>query len=246
MWDVALKSLAGGRLFGSTFGERAPRVLALHGWGRSHRDFSADLEGLDAIAVDLPGFGASPPPDRVIGAHGYAEIVAPVLSHFDRPPVVVGHSFGGRVAVALESDAPGSFAGMVLTGVPLVRRTSSSTPPLGYRLIKAANRLGLVSDERLEREKRSRGSTDYRSATGVMRDVLVTVVNESYERELAAIDVPVRLLWGENDTEVPVEVAERAMEILGERSTLDVVEGGGHLLPVTNPDRVRAEIEALL
>lgn len=243
---VALKSLAGGRLFGTACGQKPPRVLALHGWGRSHRDFSAALEGLDAIAVDLPGFGASPPPEAAIGAHGYAEIVASVLSHFDRPPVVVGHSFGGRVAVALESDAPGSFAGMVLTGVPLVMRAHTSKPPLGYRVVKAANRLGIVSDERLEREKRSRGSVDYRSATGVMRDVLVTAVNESYERELAAIDLPVRLLWGERDTEVPVEVAERAMEILGERASLSIVERGGHLLPVTDPDRVRAEIEALL
>ena len=58
--------------------------------------------------------------------------------------------------------------------------------------------------------------------------------------------LPVRLLWGENDTEVPVEVAERAMEILGERATLELVKGGGHLLPVTSPKRVRAEIEALL
>lgn len=243
---MALKSLAGGRLFGSTFGGEPSRVLALHGWGRSHRDFSAVLEGLDAVAVDLPGFGASPPPERAVGAHGYAELVAPVLSRFDRPPVVVGHSFGGRIAVALEADAPGSFAGMVLTGVPLVRRASSSRIPLGYRVIKAANRIGIVSDERLERERRSRGSADYRSATGVMRDVLVTVVNESYESELSTIDLPVRLLWGKNDTEVPVEVAERAMEILGKRSSLAIVEHGGHLLPVTDPDRVRAEIGAML
>ncbi len=244
---MALKALAGGQLFGSTFGRGSPSILALHGWGRSNRDFATMLEGLDAISLDLPGFGASPPPTSAVGAHGYADIVAPVLAHFDQPPIVLGHSFGGRVAVALEADAPGSFSGMLLTGVPLLRRVSSpSRPPIGYRIIRFANRVGLVSDERLEREKRSRGSADYRAASGVMRDVLVTVVNESYERELQGLDLPIRLLWGAEDVEVPPEIAERALEIMGERGSLVTVPGGGHLLPVTHAERVRSELEVLL
>jgi len=36
----------------------------------------------------------------VVGAEGYAELVSPILSEFDRPPVLVGHSFGGTVALA--------------------------------------------------------------------------------------------------------------------------------------------------
>lgn len=244
---MALKALAGGRLFGSVLGDGSPRVLALHGWGRSNRDFAAVLDGLDAISLDLPGFGATPPPDTAVGAHGYAELVAPVMAHFDRPPVVLGHSFGGRVAVALEADAPGTFSGMLLTGVPLLRRDSSpASPPIGYRIVRLANRIGLVSDERLEREKRSRGSADYRAASGVIRDVLVTVVNESYERELESLDLPVHLLWGAEDGEVPVEIAERALEIIGARGRLETVSDGGHLLPVTHADRVRSALEALL
>lgn len=244
---MALRALAGGRLFGSVFGDESPRVLALHGWGRSNRDFAAVLDGLDGISLDLPGFGATPPPDAAVGAHGYAELVAPVLDLFQQPPIVVGHSFGGRVAVALEADAPGTFSGMLLTGVPLLRRRSApAKPPIGYRLVRLANRLGVVSDERLEHEKRSRGSADYRAASGVMRDVLVTAVNESYEDELAGLDLPVRLLWGTEDSEVPTEIAERALEILGPRAELVTVPGGGHLLPVTHAARVRSELEVLL
>src|SRR3954452_16103169 len=88
-----------GRLFGARTGSGAPWVLALHGWQRTHRDFNRVLEGIDALALDLPGFGASPPPAEPWGSAEYAKALLPVLDGFDGPPVVLGHSFGGRVAV---------------------------------------------------------------------------------------------------------------------------------------------------
>ena len=57
-----LKTFAGGRLFGECYGQGTAWVLAFHGWMRSHRDFDEVLEGIEAIAVDLPGFGAAPAP----------------------------------------------------------------------------------------------------------------------------------------------------------------------------------------
>ncbi len=67
-----LRTFAAGRLFGSVTGSAAPRLLALHGWGRTHRDFDGVVapvgeEPLPAVAIDLPGFGASPPPTRCVG-----------------------------------------------------------------------------------------------------------------------------------------------------------------------------------
>ncbi len=242
---MALKAFAGGRLFGQRHGSEPPDVLALHGWGRNHADFDAVLDGAQAIALDLPGFGASPPPPVPTGAYGYADMIIDVLEEFEQPPVVVAHSFGGRVAVALESEVPGSFSAMVLTGVPLLRRESGAKPSLGYRLIRAAHRVGLVSDERMEREKRNRGSADYRAATGVMRDVLVTAVNESYEHELTELDLPVSLVWGANDTDVPLWVPERALQLLRERATLEVIADAGHFVPTTHPEALRSAIEAL-
>ncbi|NIS30326.1 MAG: hypothetical protein GWN07_08695, partial [Actinobacteria bacterium] len=69
--------------------------------------------------------------------------------------------------------------------------------------MRAAHRAGLVSDARMEAWRRRRGSADYRSASGVMRDVLVTVVNESYEEALGRIEGPVELVWGRGDVDVP-------------------------------------------
>lgn len=79
-----------------------------------------------------------------------------------------------------------------------------------------------------------------------MRDILVRSVNESYEAELSQLDLPVHLLWGETDSEVPVAVAHAAKEILGESATIEVIEGVGHHIPLNSPERLRSVVVAML
>lgn len=239
---MALRSFADGAIFAEVYGSGPATVLALHGWGRRGKDFAETLRGLSGIAPDLPGFGASPAPGAVIGADAYADIVAGILDCFDEPPVLVGHSFGGRVAVCLAARYPDRVGDLVLTGVPLIRLETRKRPPAIYRLVRWLNTVGLVSDERIEREKKRRGSADYRAADGVMRDILVKVVNESYEGQLGRIDNRVHLLWGADDDEVPVSVAEAASALLSD-SKLEVLPGVGHFVPLQAPDELRRAIQ---
>lgn len=240
-----LTSFASGRLFGAVHGSGPPSVLALPGWARTHRDFDATLRGLDAVALDLPGFGATPPPAEAMGAAGYAEAVAAVLDEVGAPVVVLGHSFGGRVAVHLAAAHAPRVRGLVLTGVPLVRVGGRARrPPPAFRLARALHRLGVVGDARMEALRRRFGSADYRHAEEVMRAVLVRVVHESYEEQLGAVTCPAELVWGDDDAEVPVAVAEAALALLP-GATLTTVAGAGHLTPLTAPGAVRAAIERL-
>lgn len=218
-------------------------MLALHGWGRSHSDFDAVLtglvgmhEGAGAVALDLPGFGASPAPPAPCGAAGYAELVRPVLGECSPRVVLVGHSFGGRIAVELAARFPETVSALVLCGVPLLRRTDrrGARPALRYRIGRGLHRCGLLGEGTMERMRQRYGSADYRRATGVMRDVLVTAVNETYEDQLGRISQPVELVWGRQDDEVPVEIAERAARLLTDPQ-LTVLEGVGHDVPTEAP-----------
>lgn len=235
-----LRAFADGRLFGAVSGSGRPSVLALHGWARSSADFAATLDGLDSVALDLPGFGAAPPPPEPWGAAAYAAAVADVLPELAGPVVVIGHSFGGRVAVHLAASHPDAVAGLVLTGAPLVRRPGAvaKKPALAYRAGRALHKRGLFPESRMEALRRRYGSRDYLAATGVMRGVHVKVVNETYEDQLAAVACPVELVWGDDDAEVPVAVAEAARELLA-GARLTVVPGAGHLTPLTAPGALR-------
>lgn len=101
----------------------------------------------------------------------------------------------------------------------------------------------------MERRRRRHGSADYRAVTGVMREILVQVVNESYEEELAGLGLPVHLLWGADDREVPVEVAERVRTLIetgGAPVELEILDGIGHHVPVRAPEATRRAVDQML
>jgi pimeloyl-ACP methyl ester carboxylesterase len=243
---TVLQSFCQGRLFAERTSPAPAEVIGLHGWARSREDLAGPLAGLNALAIDLPGFGASPEPPQAWGSEGYAAMIAEVVTGLGRPQVLLGHSFGGRVAVKLAAGWPELVSGLVLAGVPLLRQQSARVSPAWrFRVARWGSRHGLVSGARIEKLRGRYGSEDYRRASGVMRSVLVRVVNESYEQDLPRITCPVELVWGSNDTAAPLPVARQACGLLP-NARLEVIEGAGHMTPLTAPDALRRSVKRLV
>lgn len=249
-----LKSFAGGRIFGATWGSGAITVVALHGWQRTHADFDGVFADPDfaaihsAVGLDLFGFGATPPPPEPWGADEYARHLLPIFDGADglaERVTVVGHSFGGRVAVRLAALAPDRIDRLVLTGAPLLTREGPrATPALSFRMARFLHRRGLIGEARMEALRQQHGSPDYRAAQGVMRGVFVKELGERAAQgadDLAEVDCPADLLWGAEDTEVPLEVAVRAQKLL-RSSTLVTLPGVGHLTPTEAPVALRQAV----
>jgi len=254
-----LRSLADGALFGEQWGSGRPTVIALHGWGRTHVDFtgvlgpSAPGGPLAAVAPDLPGFGATPAPPTPWGSAQYAQVVARLIdphpgggAEAPLPVVVLGHSFGGRVALVLAGTRPELVRGLVLTAAPLAPRPGARRrPPAAFRLVRALHRLGVVPEARLDQARRRYGSADYRAADGVMRQVLVRLLGEDYAPALRSLRCPVELVWGDDDPDVPLAVAE-AIAALAPRARLTVCHGAGHLTPLTAATALRGAVDDML
>lgn len=246
-----LKAFASGTIFGETYGEGPVKVVWLHGWARSASDFSPAARllasrGVCSVALDLPGFGSSPLPQRAGGARYYGELLNSALDEISSEPLtIVGHSFGGRVALCFAAVHPDRVHALVLSGTPLLRAAPARSA-WRFRLIRSLVKWRVLNERTLEKARQRYGSSDYRNATGRLREIFVATVNESYEVELSRWQGPTTLLWGAADCEVPVAVAQRASELLAGKVKVEVTPGVGHLSVTEDPTSLVHEVEAVM
>lgn len=219
-------------------------VLVLHGWGANIRTCASITNQLSknfkVIALDFPGFGESQEPKSVWGTAEYAQLVRQFLDTLGiRMPILIGHSFGGRVITYLAGKLKVQAHKIILidsAGVRPKRSLSYYYRVYSFKLMKNTVKL-LFSKEKSEEiiaKARSRhGSTDYKNAPGVMRSVLVKTVNEDLRQYLPGISAPVLLIWGENDTDTPVSDG-KLMEKLIPDAGLVVLKNAGHFSYLDN------------
>tara|TARA_B100000902_G_scaffold153307_1_gene149856 strand:+ start:1353 stop:2063 length:711 start_codon:yes stop_codon:yes gene_type:complete len=218
----------------------SPNICYLHGWGRDSQDFKDIMKISPGIAIDLPGFGKTKPLPFSQSPSDYAIQLDKILPK--EIDTVVAHSFGGRVAVHLSLLR--NIENLVLVGVPLIKSKKPSKSMNKLTLFKKLYKFGLISKSNLDSFKNKIGSVDYRNATGVMRENLVKAVNDDLSPKLDLIKSNVFLIWGENDTEVPVSVASEA-NLLFNNSQLTIIPNEGHNIIRSNPNSVSEVLKKL-
>jgi haloalkane dehalogenase len=246
--------------------ERLP-VLCIHGYPESSmmwRDLLGPLaaSGRRAIALDLPGYGSSAP-TRTGSWEDHMEAVEEFRRKLGLERIVlVVHDWGGMIGIRWACHHPDAVGAMVLSntgffpngrwhGLAKTLRTKGE----GEATLDAIDREGLgamlrasgsgFDDERLDdywrafetKEGRRRQLELYRS--GDFEKI------EAYDGQLAALNVPTLLLWGEKDVFAPVAGAYRFQRELPD-TALALVEDAGHFVFEDDPERCATEIVAFL
>lgn len=215
-----------------------PNVLLLHGWGANIDTmmpiFNLLVKNFRAYAIDFPGFGQSEEPREVFGVYDYARITKKFIDNFDMDEVIlIGHSFGGRVSIVLSSQYKNLVKKMILidsAGLIPKRGAKYYIKVYSFKVLRALyNTLFFWVDkkERMEKFYKKFGSTDYQNSSGIMRKILVKVVNEDLKPLLKEIEASTLLIWGDKDTATPLYMG-KIMENEIRDSGLVVLEGAGH------------------
>lgn len=228
-------------------------VVMLHGWGSRAMVFTTLIKHLSeryrVTAVDFPGFGGSEEPGEVWGVEDYASWAEALFQKLDiKNPLLIGHSFGGRVSLILASRL--ELHGLVLIGTPGLilpkRRKVSKKARAFQRVKKLASLLPPSLKERLiEKAVQKYGSIDYRNASPLMREVMKKVLSQDLKEYCSRVSQPTRLIWGETDQETTLEVAEKMNELIP-NSTLKVLDESGHFPFIDKPDHFTSEVDLFL
>lgn len=214
--------------------ETAVPLIGLHGWGQTGASLvplAELLPGKDIILFDLPGFGQTPMLAPGAGTADYAEALAIRLPS-DRPAILIGHSFGARVALRYAARHPDRLRALILIAGAGLKRRRGPVFRIRAFLLRLLGRLARgidrLSGTRLNEAYKMRfGSADYRAA-GPLRPTFVATVNEDLSEIAASIEIPVLLIYGAEDRETPPEFGRRYHALMP-RSELHVLAGFGHL-----------------
>lgn len=212
-------------------------ILLLHGWGANLQSFKPVYDFLvphfRVYNIDFPGFGQSAAPQTVWNTQDYAVCIKQFIQQLNiENPILIAHSFGGRVAIRLAAEQQ-KIAKLILVdsaGIKPKRTIGYYLKIYLYKLIKKIATLPLLNhifNPLIERAKRKLGSTDYQNVSGVMRDILITVVNEDLTLLLPQITTPTLLIWGEHDQATPLSDGQ-LMEKLIPNAGLVVLKNAGH------------------
>lgn len=185
-------------------------LVYLHGWGQNiemmepiAKPFSKKY---NVLILDLPGFGLSPEPKEAWTLYDYAEMVNFFVKEFKmNNPILIGHSFGGKISLCYALKYKTNK--LVLLASPYEKKISK--PTFKMKVFKLLKKTPFASFA-----KRHMGSTDYRNASDMMRNILVKHVNLDLKDELKNIKCPTLLIWGTNDEAVDYEDALKLEKLI--------------------------------
>jgi pimeloyl-ACP methyl ester carboxylesterase len=253
-------------------GEGEP-VVFIHGISGSWQNWLENLPHFGharrAIALDLPGFGASPMPAWPIDMHAYGRLLHDFCEKLgiDRGATLVGNSMGGLVAGEAVLSAPERFdrlmlvsaAGLLNTWLPHERGKATSHawgtfgPGFGRlsREVVARRRSRYLMFRffmrypgRLRKELLWEQMASGLPAAG-FADALDAVIEYDARDRLEEIEIPVMIVWGTDDWVIP-SLAAHSYNRRIPHSRLAIFENTGHVPQLERPVRFNALLDEFL
>lgn len=203
------------KIYYEKYGNKKKAIVILPGWGDTRKTFETMIpflqEYFTVYILDYPGFGKSPFPNHDLTIYDYAHLVYEWLNELQlEDPILIGHSFGGRIIIALTGYYQYSFSNIILidsAGIKPKKNLSQKCRIYLYKFLKKIKKiLPKKYRERYQKKLLSIfGSTDYQNLPNKMMQTFRNVVNEDLKPYLKNIKSKTLLLWGNLDEDTPVE-----------------------------------------
>jgi len=218
-------------------GSKGKDFVVLHGWGSNKnlmkQSFGNYLQDFRHIYIDLPGFGKSSN-NIVLTTQDYANIIELLLKELNSSKdVILGHSFGGKVATLLQPKL------LVLVGSAGVVLPKPFSIRLKIALFKLLKNIGLVQLRSLF------VANDAKGLSQNMYETFKNVVDEDFTSHFKNFPNKALLFWGKEDTATPLQAAKTIDSLLPNEHKLYLYDGD-HYFFMQQSKEIAREIEEFL
>ena len=222
------------------YGESNKNIIILPGWGNTRKTFNYIIRFLqnyfNIYIMDYPGFGNSPFPNRDLTIYDYTDLIYNFIkdNNID-DPILIGHSFGGRIITTLLGYYKYKFNNVIYlnsAGIKPKRTIKSYI----YKFFKKIKRIipKKYKDKYTIFLFRKFASSDYQNLNENMRNSFKNIINEDLKPYLKNINSKVLIIWGNKDTSTPLKDA-RIMHKNIKNSELVILNKGTHFTYLDYP-----------
>lgn len=220
-------------------GDSKKFLVFLHGWGADLNSFlfAKDYFGdYTKIFVDFAGFGRTLEPSKPYFVSDYVKELRELLQSFEIDELIlVGHSFGGRVAVKFAFLCQCEYNNLKIclvdaAGIKPRLSLKKKWKIFCYKWLKKKAQ----NNEKLKSKLKSYGSEDYKKLSPVMKQTFVNVVNEDLAVFASRICCECIVVWGERDKETKLWMANRYNKLI-KNSRLCIIKNAGHFCFLDKP-----------
>lgn len=216
-------------------------ILFLHGWG-CNLSYLMPLANLadyaNSLIIDLPGFGDNLTFDVPKNIHDFVEIICNFIIENDfKIDYIVGHSFGGKLAVLLAKRL--KINGLLLLAPSIYnshRGLKYYLKVYTYKLLKKLNIFKNLWP--------LFGSKDYKALPPIMKKTMSYVINENIEKDLKELDIPIILFFGDKDQTTPKYIGRKIVK-KAKDATLFLIPGD-HFAYLNNLFYINLVLESLV
>ena len=191
-------------------------LIILHGWGSNKnlmkQSFSPHMSTFRHIYIDLPGFGNSTC-NIALSTADYARIIELLMININASKdIILGHSFGGKVALLLEPKV------LVLVGSAGIFIPKPLKVKAKIAIFKVLKNFGLAKFRSML------VAEDAKTLSEPMYQTFKSVVDEDFSHEFASYNGKALICWGKDDTATPLSSGKKIDSLIKD-STLEKYEG---------------------
>lgn len=216
--------------------EKEKTVIFLHGWGMGHQEFD-DFKSLPYhfVSVDFMGFGKSSKIDRTFTLYDYVYHIHALVEHLHIVnPILVGHSFGGRVAILYSYLY--NTSKVILVNSAGIKKKKKIMDYIKLYFYKTDKLFSKLFNKKRYCYLKKKGSKDYVVLNDIERKSFSKIVNFDLKRFLSKIKTPTIIFSAVNDDVVSFEDG-RLMHKLLENSQFIPFFNSGHFIYKSEKDK---------
>lgn len=230
-------------------------ILILPGWGNTRNTFYNIInhlkEDYTIYIIDYPGFGNSPILEKELNVYDYAFTIKGLLTKLKiENPIIIAHSFGGRIVSILLGYYKVRADKIILMDVAGIKRRKKLKVFFKEKIYKFLKKLTYLLPKINQEKYRQKllmyfGSADYKSIPIKMQKTFQNIIKEDLRYYYKNISSEALLIWGENDPDTPLKDGISIKKLI-KNSALITYKNGNHFSYLNYPELTNKIISCFL